>query len=296
MSDTSQAATTEKPEEISMADFLEATPPDTQVLVSDLGKRGYSGGVELSTPDISLHCHSAHCDGEQRFKYEHGNDSLPDSKWRFSFITYACRNCGETRKVFALAVMKRAGFSGLAQKFGEIPPFGPEVPARVISLIGPDRDIFLRGRRSENHGLGIGAFSYYRRVVEKQKNRIIGEMAKVAERLGASKGDLSLFHKALEETQFSNAVDKIKTAIPSALLIDGHHNPLTLLHDALSDGIHERSDEGCLESAREIRLVLTNLAERMAEVLKSDAELKDAVSKLLGGVASKKTSAPTTKS
>jgi len=48
----------------------------------------------------------------------------------------------------------------------------------VITLIGPDREIFLRGRRAENQGLGIGAFAYYRRVVENQKGRIITQIGK----------------------------------------------------------------------------------------------------------------------
>jgi hypothetical protein len=38
------------------------------------------------------------------------------------------------------------------------------------------------GRRAENQGMGIGAFAYYRRVVENQKNRIIAEIKRVAEK------------------------------------------------------------------------------------------------------------------
>ena len=47
-----------------------------------------------------------------------------------------------------------------ALKFGEFPAFGPPVPPRVLSLIGPDKDLFLKGRRSEIQGLGVGAFAY----------------------------------------------------------------------------------------------------------------------------------------
>jgi hypothetical protein len=194
---------------------------------------------------------------------------------------YLPKLSGNRENVCARCDGRWRGYSGTALKLGEVPPFGPQVPARVISLIGPDREIFLKGRRAENHGLGIGAFAYYRRVVENQKGRIIQEMAKVAKKLEAPESDLKLFEIAATETQFSSAIDKIKTAIPSALRIDSH-NPLTLLHDALSDGLHARSDEECLEYAREIRVVLTDLAERMAQVLKENSELKEAVSKLLG--------------
>src|SRR5271170_145391 len=86
--------------------------------------------------------------------------------------------------------------------------------------------------------------------------------------------------KARKETQFSKAIESIKPAVPQALLIDGH-NPLTLLHNALSEGMHAQTDEECLELATSIRVVLTDLVERMANVLKDHAELKAAVNKLI---------------
>lgn len=278
----------ERVETVTMTAFLEGTPPDTQEVVDDLAHVGDHGHSVINTPDITLHCSSEHCGGKQRFRSRNTSEYLKDSIWKFVFIIYECRNCGKTQKVFALAVMKKAPRAGLAQKFGEIPTFGPVVPARVIALIGPDKEMFLKGRRSENHGLGVGAFSYYRRVVENQKNRIIAQLRKVAERLGTLEENLKAFDEALKETQFTKAVEKIKDALPPTLLIEGGHNPLTLLHDSLSDGLHAMSDEQCLEYATEIRLVLTHLAERMAEAMKSDATLMDAVGKLLARKSAKK--------
>jgi hypothetical protein len=164
-------------------------------------------------------------------------------------------------------------------KLGEYPPFGPPIPARVISLIGPDRDLFLKGRRAELRGLGIGAFVYYRRVLEQQKGRIIQEVRKVAEILAVPAPVLQRFDEALAEDQFTTAVEKIKDAIPESLRINGQ-NPLILLHDPLSEGIHRKTDEECLDLAKSIRVVLTELAERISAVLKDDKELKEAVNRL----------------
>jgi hypothetical protein len=168
----------------------------------------------------------------------------------------------------------------IAVKIGEFPAFGPRTPARVISMIGPDKDVFLKGRRSESQGLGIGAFAYYRRVVENQKGRIINQIESVARRLGASEDILKRFQIAASETQFSKAIDDVKDCIPQSLLIRGH-NPLTLLHTALSEGIHAQADAECLEIASSIRIVMTELAERISLALKDEAELTDAVSRLL---------------
>jgi hypothetical protein len=165
-------------------------------------------------------------------------------------------------------------------KYGEVPEFGPPTPARVIALIGPDRDMFLQGRRAENQGFGIGAFAYYRRVVENQKGRIIHEIAKASDKLGASEEMMDELARVEKEKQFSKAIDQIKAGIPAALLID-EQNPLTLLHTALSQGIHSDTDNECLEIAQEIRLVLTELAERISQALKEEKELKDAVCRLM---------------
>lgn len=158
--------------------------------------------------------------------------------------------------------------------------YGPPTPARLIKLIGPDRETFLKGRRCENQGLGIGAFIYYRRVVEDQKNRILTEIIKVCEKLKARDDVIRVLNAAVSETQFSRALDIAKDVLPESLLIDGH-NPLLLLHGALSDGVHGRSDEECLKVASSVRIVLGELAEKLSNALKDEAELSKALSVLM---------------
>jgi hypothetical protein len=63
------------------------------------------------------------------------------------------------------------------------------------------------------------------------------------------------------------------------LIISGR-NPLLLLHNALSDGLHRRSDEECLELASAVRVVLAELSDRLGQALKDEVELEKAVSKL----------------
>ena len=211
----------------------------------------------MNEPDIQLHCPSELCGGMRVFGCDSDTRFVNKNNWTTVFVTYKCRNCQRQTKVYALILKSDDAKpeSGLAQKLGEVPAFGPPVPARVITLIGPDRELFLRGRRAENHGLGIGAFAYYRRVVENQKGRIITEMGRVAQRIGGSKEALELFARAAKETRFSQAIELVKSAIPQSLLIDGN-NPLSLLHSALSEGLHEGPEGECLQLATSIRLVL----------------------------------------
>ena len=168
----------------------------------------------------------------------------------------------------------------MCYKFGEFPPFGPHVPSKLIELIGPDRDIFLQGRRCENQGLGIGAFAYYRRVVENQKNRILEKIVKVAQKLGTTQDTIDELNAAIEESQFKKALGMAKDVIPDRLFIN-NQNPILALHRVLSGGVHEFSDEQCLKLAKDVRMVLGALSERLSFVLKEDAEVESALSNLM---------------
>lgn len=245
--------------------------------------------VVLKIPFIQLYCEE--CKGIRIFEGEGTliGGPLVAQKVYEEILDYVCRNCKKYLKKFAILLSWPGdGLDGEALKLGEYPPFGPQVPARVLRLIQPDKELFLSGRRAENQGMGIGAFAYYRRVVENQKSRIIDEILKVAQRIKAPDETVKTLALAREEKQFKNAVESIKDAIPQPLLIDGHHNPLILLHDALSQGLHAQTDEECLQSAADIRIVLTDLAECLGEALKEKTELDTAVKRLMKARSKKK--------
>lgn len=201
------------------------------------------------------------------------------------FMLYMCRNCERTLKRYALII--RPGSKALRRDIGEVikigewPPFGPITPPRFVSLIGPDRELFLKGRRAEINGLGIGAFAYYRRVVENNKERLLDAIIKVGEKTGVDQAVVAALQEAKKETQFSKAIVDIKDAIPDAIRINGQ-NPLSLLHGPLSEGIHDKTDEECLELASSVREVLFAMAEQIGEALREKKALDDAIRRLSG--------------
>jgi len=115
---------------------------------------------------------------------------------------------------------------------------------------------------------------------DSQKNRILTEIIKVSEKLGISSNKIELLESAKSENQFSRALEMAKDALPESLLINGH-SPLQLLHSALSDGVHNRTDEECLELASSVRVILGELSERLSHALKEEAELAKALTTLL---------------
>jgi hypothetical protein len=277
---------------ISLAEFLETIPPgqartvDAQVRATQVQRaEGDVFRLEIDWPEIQVHCTHTNCNG-MRF-FEPSDESMSiyvNDKPCEEFVRYTCRNCREITKLFAIlaeaTAAKDEGVKIAFSKIGEDPAFGPPTPSRLITLIGPDREIFIKGRRAENHGLGIGAFAYYRRVIENQKGRILEQITEVAQRIGASSEIIDILNAAKTETQFLRVIELIKDGIPDTLKIKGA-NPLTLLHSALSEGLHAQTDEECLELAQDIRLVLSELAERISRALKDDHELDEAVGRLL---------------
>ena len=132
--------------------------------------------------------------------------------------------------------------------------------------------------RAEAQGLGVGAASYFRRIVDNQWQTVVDEIREAAIKLGET--DLALYDAAKNETRFSKAVEMLTDAIPPKLLILGGENPLTLLYRPLSVQLHGLSDHECLQQANDIRLVLTALLENIAEVMNDKDELTEAVSRL----------------
>ena len=241
--------------------------------------------LALSTPTITLHCDDEDCGGPRYFAFRTKTGGLYNAqrgKRNDVFVEYVCRNCNKTLKSFSFLTFELFDDgSGLVVKLGEWPPFGPKTPSRLLRLLGTDKELFLRGRRAECHGLGIGAFTYYRRVVENQKNLLLDEIIKVVQKVETSPAaiikDLTM---AKTNFQFTQAIEGVKLAIPQVLLINGH-NPLILLHSALSAGIHDKTDDECLELAKSVRQVLVGLAERLGQAMSEHKELNEAVTKLL---------------
>jgi hypothetical protein len=237
----------------------------------------YSPPRTARLPDLDLHCEQ--CDGVRAFSTA-SELVLAAQDGKELFVPYFCRNCRGGVKSYAIIAQRKAEGAAKMFKYGEVPAFGPPLPSKLIELIRPEWEYFLKGRRAENQGLGIGSFAYYRRVIDSQKNRILDEIMKAANKLGAAADVIEELQQAKQETQFTKAIDGVKHALPQALWIEGS-NPLTLLYSALSIGLHGKSDKECLAAATDVRIVMTALAERLVSVLKDDNELKSAVARLV---------------
>lgn len=236
-------------------------------------------------PSIRMHCDDVNCEGIRRHS-KIQEDFFPSVPLHsYHFVVYQCENCKISLKVFCFKAKRDISnsTSGVCTKIYQEPPFGQPIPKRLFQVIGEaNREYFLQARRAIARGLGIGAYAYYRRIVENTKFDLVGSVLEVAQATNAAPPQLELLKKAQAERQFSKAIEILRdvSAIPAVLLIDGH-NPLALLHDTLSEGIHELSDKECLERAQEAEIVLCELATRMQQAVTEHKSVKSAISNIL---------------
>jgi hypothetical protein len=252
------------------------------------GMAGDKRILSVSTPALQLYCDSQNCNGVRLFEYnlfpmhyEYCSIQGGDTAYDNVYVEYLCQNCKENIKSFAImfiSINKEKGTCDLI-KMGEFPFYGPHIPSKLISLIGPDKDLFLKGVRCESQKLGIAAFTYYRRVIEHQKDRLIDTLANTLNKLDVDKMALDILELAKKETQFKKSMDNLKPYLPKELLINDT-NPIVLLHKSLSIGLHGLTDEICLEYAQSIRIVLTELADRLKFLSSNHNELQSAIKSL----------------
>ncbi len=290
MADATPPPAASLPSVVEWRRFLTDYPPGTRASVEGVTvKLNPVGRPTISAPDLQLYCDGvcqglSYCEGEVRANGLLFPGPGQQKAWD-AILYYCCQKCRTPVKSYAIRVqgdestLRSLPTADMA-KLTEWPAFSFLTPSRVNSLIGPDRELFFKGRKAEADGLGVGAFAYYRRILEDQKARLLGEIIRVARKTNAPAEAIARLEAAQGETQFSKAVDMVKDAVPTSLLLKGH-NPLTLLYAALSRNLHGASDEECLKVAHDIRIILFALADKLGQALKDEQELNDALSRLL---------------
>jgi len=170
---------------------------------------------------------------------------------------YECVGCESFRVTFLItgATNKRV------LKSGRSPPPEIQIPKELKTALGSEAPYFTKGRISEEQGFGIGAYAYYRRIVENNIGSLLEQIAKVL-----PPGEKA-YLDALEQVRQSHVADEkikiVKDLLPATLRPAGQ-NPLALIHDVLSEGIHSKSDDECLDLAESLRLALTTLVHEVA--------------------------------
>lgn len=206
---------------ITLKDVLQNLPPGKYENVQDVLIKTTKGMnddeiITIQNPSLELFCDSEKCNGIRSFEFDTNPFykniiEIEDNHSYYShcYVEYQCQNCKTNLKGFFLILLFDYNDTDCVDvvKIGEYPFYGPRIPSRLVSLIGPDRELFLKGRKCESQGLGIGAFTYYRRVIENQKNRLVDQIILVAQKLN---GESSSIEKLMQAKKRYNLLQQYK--------------------------------------------------------------------------------------
>jgi len=191
-------------------------------------------------------------------------------------VDLQCAGCGRFR-YRALVHFREDGKT--IEKVGQYPK--PTIrPAKEIEkALGAYSDRYRKGLISESQGFGIGAFAYYRRIVEGVIDELLDSLTELLpdERQEEYRAALA---KTKQSRVAQEKIDLVKDLLPDNLRPNGM-NPLGILHHALSEGLHSLQDDKCLEMASQIRSVLEYLLTQVIGAKQAKRHFTESMKKLL---------------
>ncbi|MFW9872616.1 MAG: hypothetical protein ACFFG0_05890 [Candidatus Thorarchaeota archaeon] len=191
-------------------------------------------------------------------------------------LNYTCASCEVYHRFFAIKV--GVDFKTI-EKIGKFPPWSIKIEKNLKKLLGDYSENYRKGLICESQSYGIGAFAYYRRIVED----IIGELLELIPYLMTGE-ELEKYNEALKEVRNTkNAQEKIKLVkdLLPPILLPEQFNPLKTIYDVLSTGLHEKTDEECLDDAELIRTSLIFLVNTILSRKEEQQEYTESMRKIL---------------
>jgi hypothetical protein len=190
--------------------------------------------------------------------------------------SYRCAHCAKFTREFFIKISR--DLKSIA-KIGQHPAWDITGNKDIENLLGAHASHYKRGLICESQGYGIGAFAYYRRIVEETIDTLLDQVGDLLA------GDEKVkYASALAETkktrQTSDKIALVKDLLPPILRPD-NMNPLATLHEVLSEGLHADTDERCLKLADAVRNVLIFLTSQIATTKSAGRAFSESMRSLL---------------
>jgi hypothetical protein len=249
----------------------------------------YAARLGLLPKRLQMFCNGK-CKKETEWETE--NNRVNFGLSFFNEKGYVCRNCGKEtiRYVF---IWQEDEIGNIFLKVGQYPELEERVPEALEQALGTtDLKLYKNALRMRNFNLGVAAVSYMRRVVENRMNDMLEILHEAALAHNLPAEALMQYKEMREEKRFATKVNYAGTLLPLSLRPAGKPNPMAILHELASDGLHARSDEECVdifdtcrrtfeyvfgklrietEEAKTFVKEMTTLAEKRTKIIKNDA-------------------------
>jgi hypothetical protein len=267
--------------------FLETAPLYKPIKYNAVGEKELKGlytycdGVKINRhlPAITMYC--LKCKDKETFRLNVSGrrfqiypeiEVKTDILEGIFFVYYRCASCEQHEICFLLEFR-----DGKVRKVGQSPSpleFMDDVPASLRQALGSELDVYRKGLMNESVGFGVGAFAYYRRIVENCITGLLNDIVSVA-----GKEHDAILKTILDSHNVSKKIEVVKDLLPDKLKVDGR-NPLSEIYNILSVGIHSSSDEECLDYAFSLRVIFVCLVEGLYHDRNVNKDYMTALNKL----------------
>lgn len=132
---------------------------------------------------------------------------------------------------------------------------------------------YYKGIKSYNEGFGIGSYAYFRRIIEKELIKIFQEISLLPD---ADSRLNKLVNEYKEKSQISTLYNDSFHLLPKSLQLLGE-NPLKLLYSLTSQGLHNLTEENCLENSDKIHKILDFVIKKIYEEKSELSVIRDII-------------------
>ena len=190
-------------------------------------------------------------------------------------VTYECQRCVSHTRQFVFGT-KGAGDGTKFVKFAAWPAQRPRSRNAVKDILDKEKaDFFRRGMMCEQHGLGMGAHAYYRRIVETSIEEWLDELKAVT----GEEGHQEWLDKHDGRPQMGEQIDRLQHFMHDSIAGDGKA-PINALYSTLSKGLHSLPEDDCLVLAEALRELLVFTLIKISEMRDKGDLIQDAQNKL----------------
>lgn len=231
---------------------------------------------------LRLYCLEEECKTTQVWEkksgpYLGGSSTVVDT---FTGASFKCRNCQRSEVHYFLHFNVNE-IRGEITKVGQWPPLGREPDPVVCSEWGRADVLLYRDAMTfRNANKGIAALPYLRRIIEKHIHDILDLLGDANQRKPIPGFDQAKLASVRNSHRFSEKLDFAREYLPTDLTPSGSPNPIGTLYELISDGLHERTEEECVDVFDRCRTAFEYIVKKLTEAKREDEAYLDAIHKL----------------
>jgi hypothetical protein len=241
---------------------------------------------------VSLFCTQDECQQIQRWETlsskQEQHAAFSGAGAQFLKLDYLCRNCKHSSVTYFVHLWVSETRAEL-MKVGQWPALSRAAdPVVVAGWSDADKLLYRDALTFRNSNKGIGALPYLRRIIETHLKDILTLISDADSRKPIPGFDPAKCEAVLNSHRFSDKLDFTKEFLPPDLVPAGAPNPIGALYDLISEGIHERTEDECVEIFDRCKAAFEFVVKKLTEAKREDEAYAESLRKLKAPHASEK--------